>query len=110
VGASLIEDRKLYFEASPVSYATYEKSLGPYVLGQRTRPAFLLAWGTADDVNPPSQSENFLLALKQSGFSPVDTVVLPGAAHFWMSDPIDEPASYTAFLAPRLVRFLQRSL
>ena len=110
MGAKLIEDRKLYFEASPISYATRDKSLGPYVLGETSRTSFLLTWGTADDVNPPSESEAFLLALKQAGFAPVQTVVLPGASHFWMGDPIEEPGTHTGFLAPRLLRFLQRQL
>jgi hypothetical protein len=51
----------------------------------------------------------FVTALKQAGFF-VRTVIVPGAPHFWMRDPIDEPTSYTGFLAPRLVRFLQARL
>ena len=49
------------------------------------------------------------MALKQAGFF-VRTVIVPGAPHFWMWDPIDEPTSYTGFLAPRLLRFLQNQL
>ena len=59
--------------------------------------------------SPRSQSERFVTALKQAGFF-VRTVVVPGAPHFWMADPIDETTSYTGFLAPRLLRFLQDQL
>lgn len=54
-------------------------------------------------------SEVFVTALKQAGFF-VRTVIVPGAPHFWMWEPIDEPTSYTGFLAPRLLRFLQNQL
>ena len=50
-----------------------------------------------------------MLALNQAGFF-VRTVVLEGAPHFWVSDPIDETGSFTGFLAPRLLRFLQARL
>jgi acetyl esterase/lipase len=100
LGASLIDDRKLFFEASPLSYVTRDQS----------QTAFLLAWGTEDDtVDPATQSQTFLRALKQAGFF-VRPVILPGAPHFWNSDPIDEPSSLPGFLAPRLVRFLQGRL
>jgi hypothetical protein len=62
-----------------------------------------------DTADPPTQSESFLLALKQAGFF-VRSVILQAAPHFWVSDPIDETGSFTGFLAPRLVRFLQAQL
>ena len=49
------------------------------------------------------------LALKQAGFF-ARTAVVPGAPHYWLSDPIDEPCSFSGFLAPRLVRFLAERL
>jgi hypothetical protein len=33
-----------------------------------------------------------------------------GAPHYWLNDPIEEPASYSGVLAPRLMRFLQERL
>jgi hypothetical protein len=45
------------------------------------------------------------LALKQAGFF-VRTCIVHGAPHYRMSDPIDERGSYSGFLAPRLIRFL----
>jgi pimeloyl-ACP methyl ester carboxylesterase len=76
----------------------------------RNQTAFLVVWGTDDDlVDPHSQSEAFVTALKQAGFF-VRTVIVPGAPHFWMWDPLDEPTSFTGFVAPRLLRFLQQQL
>jgi hypothetical protein len=36
--------------------------------------------------------------------------IVPGAGHYWMNDPIDEPGSYGSVLAPRLMRFLAEKL
>ena len=47
--------------------------------------------------------------LKQAGFF-VRTCIVQGAGHYWMNDPIDEPTSYSGFLAPRLLRFLAEKL
>lgn len=100
LGAALVENRRLFFEASPLSYATRD--------GNQT--SFLLAWGTEDDiVDRQTQSEAFLLALKQAGFF-VRSIILQGAPHFWATDPIEEVGSFSGFLAPRLVRFLQARL
>src|SRR5881392_2760938 len=50
------DDRRIYFDASPLSY----------VSARNSGTAFFLAWGTADDiVDPATQSEAFLEALKQ---------------------------------------------
>ena len=51
----------------------------------------------------------FLRALKQAGFF-TRTCYVSGAGHYWASDPIDEPTSYPAVLAPRLIRFLAEKL
>ena len=100
LGARLIDDRRLYFEASPLGYASRGNN----------QTAFLLAWGTEDDiVDRRSQSEAFLRALKQAGFY-VRPIVVAGAPHFWSTEPIEEPGSLTGFVAPRLLRFLQEKL
>jgi len=100
LGTSLIDDRRIYFDASPLSY----------VSARNNATAFLLAWGTADDiVDHREQGEPFLEALKQAGHY-VRTVVLPGAPHFWIGDPLDEAGSHSAFFAARLLRFLQAKL
>jgi acetyl esterase/lipase len=57
----------------------------------------------------PKQSEAFLTALKQARFY-VRAVVVQSAPHFWISDPIEEPNSFTGFFVPRLLRFLAQRL
>jgi acetyl esterase/lipase len=100
LGCTPMEDRKLYFEASPISYATFANN----------KVAMFLSWGTEDDlVNIHQQSEAFMLALKQAGFF-VRSSIVQGAPHYWTGDPIDEPGSFTGFLAPRLHRFLLERL
>jgi acetyl esterase/lipase len=100
LGKSPMESKQLFYEASPFTYTTIE----------RNQTAFLVVWGSEDDiVDARSQSEAFVTALKQASFF-VRTVIVPGAPHFWMWDPIDEPTSYTGFVAPRLLRFLQQQL
>ena len=80
LGAAPHANRKVFFEASPISYATADKN--------STR--FLLVHGTHDDiVDPATQSTAFLNALKQAGFF-ARTVVIPGAGHFFVTDPVDD--------------------
>jgi acetyl esterase/lipase len=100
LGCSPMQDRRRYFEASPISHA---------VIGNN-KTAVYLGWGTEDDVvDYRSQSMEFLLALKQAGFN-VRSCVMHGAPHYWLSDPIDEPRSHSGFLAPRLLRYLAERL
>ncbi len=100
MGASPMESRQLYFDASPISYATFANN----------KISVLLAAGTADDlVDPKEQTYPFQLALKQAGFF-VRPCIVAGAPHYWINDPIDEPGSYSGFLAPRLLRFLAEKL
>jgi acetyl esterase/lipase len=100
LGAAPIENRRIYFDASPTSYVTSDNN----------STSFLLSWGTEDDVvDRVTQSEAFRTALKQARFF-VRTVVMQGAGHFWMFDPIEEDGSITGYLAPRLLRFLAEKL
>jgi len=100
MGCSPMEDRKLYFEATPISHATYANN----------HVAVLLSAGTEDDlVDRRGNTDVFLRALKQAGFF-ARTCIVQGAGHYWASDPIDEPTSYSAVLAPRLIRFLAEKL
>ena len=100
LGAALPENRQLYFDASPISYATYANN----------KTAVLLAYGTEDDlVDRKPHSEAFLKALKQAGFF-ARSCVVQGAGHYWLSDPLDETGSYTGFFMPRLLRFLAEKL
>jgi dipeptidyl aminopeptidase/acylaminoacyl peptidase len=100
MGVPPMENRQLYFDASPISYATFDKnSLGVF-----------LVTGTEDDlVDRKVQTDPFQLALKQANFF-VRPCIVHGAPHYWMNDPVEEPGSYCAFLAPRLLRFLAEKL
>jgi acetyl esterase/lipase len=103
LGASPMQNRRIYFDASPTSYATVEKN-------EKTRTRFLLIHGTNDDiVDPQTQSQVFLTALKQAGFF-ARSIVVPGSGHFWASEPVEEPGSYGAQAAPQMLRFLRAAL
>jgi acetyl esterase/lipase len=100
LGAPPAQNRQLYFDASPVSYATYANN----------KTGVLLVTGTEDDlVDRKAHTDAFQLALKQAGFF-VRPCIVAGAPHYWMNDPIDEPTSFSGFLAPRLLRFLSEKL
>jgi acetyl esterase/lipase len=100
LGKHLYDDRRIYFDASPLSHVTTRMNA----------TSFYLAWGTEDDiVDPATQAVPFRDALKQAGYF-VRTATVPGAPHFWSSEPIDAPSSYSGFVAPRVLRFLQEKL
>ena len=100
MGYPPMRDRLAWYAASPIAHATFANN----------DTAFLLAWGTQDDiVEPSSQSEAFLTALKQARFY-VRTAIIPSAGHFWITDPLEEPNSFPGFLAPKLLRFLAQRL
>src|SRR5262245_18865984 len=103
IGLSPMQSRRAYFDASPLSYTTIDKR-------DRTNTRFMLLHGTNDDiVDPATQGEAFLNALKQAGFF-ARRIVIPGSGHFWASDPVEEPGSYGAQAAPHMLRFLQAGL
>ena len=100
IGFPPARDRRAWYAASPIAHATFANN----------GTAFLLAFGTTDDiVDVPSQSQAFMMALKQARFF-VRTVTVPSAPHFWMADPVEEPGSFPGFLAPRLLRFFAEKL
>jgi dipeptidyl aminopeptidase/acylaminoacyl peptidase len=100
MGKSAVDDRILYFEASPIAYAPRS----PH------QPSFLLSWGTDDDVvDWALQSRPFVTALKQAGFY-VRTILMQGAPHYWIAAPIDEHGSFSGLFAPQLLRFLRERL
>jgi acetyl esterase/lipase len=101
LGAPPMQNRRVYFDASPVSYATADHN----------RARFLLIHGTADDVvDPATQSQTFQNALNQAGIY-VRRFVIPGAGHFWAADPFDgETGGYGATAAPTILRFLEGAL
>jgi acetyl esterase/lipase len=99
LGTAPHTDRKVFFEASPISYAVTSKN--------STR--FLLVHGTNDDiVDPQTQSVAFLNALTQARFF-VRRIIIPGAGHFFMTDPVDD-TSYGGIAGPKVLRFLAEVL
>ena len=98
LGVSPMKNRRIYFKSSPISYATIDHN----------RVRFLLIHGGRDElVDPPSQSGAFFAALTQARFF-VRRIEIPAAGHFWASDPFEnQPRSYGAMTAPRLLRFLE---
>ena len=100
MGASPMDDPRLYFDASPINHVTFANNgMGMF-----------LAVGTEDDlVNRRAHTDAFLLRLKQANFF-ARTCIVQGAPHYWLGDPIDETRSYSGFMAPRLVRFLKERL
>ncbi len=100
LGTSPLEDRRIFHQASPLTYVT----------SHANKTAFLLIWGTEDEVvDWHTQSWPFLTALRQAAYF-TRSVVIPGAGHYWMTQPIDEPHSHAAMLAPKLARFLKDQL
>jgi acetyl esterase/lipase len=100
MGAAPMDDPRLYFDASPINYATVANN----------QIGVFLSVGTEDDlVNRAAQTDAFLLRLKLAGFF-ARTCIIQGAPHYWLNDPIEEPNSYSGFMASRLVRFLKERL
>jgi acetyl esterase/lipase len=100
MGAAPMDDPRLYFEASPINYATVANN----------QIGVLLSVGTEDDlVDRRAHTDAFQLRLKQAGFF-VRPCIAQGAPHYWLNDPIEEAGSYSGFLAPRLIRFLKERL
>jgi acetyl esterase/lipase len=100
MGCAPMDDARRYFDASPINYATFANNhIGVF-----------LSVGTEDDlVNRRAQTDAFLLRLKQANFF-VRPCIVQGAPHYWLNDPIEEPGSYSGFMAPRLMRFLPERL
>jgi acetyl esterase/lipase len=100
MGASPMDDPRRYFDASPINYAIFaNNAIGVF-----------LSVGTEDDlVDRRAQTDMFLMKLKQANFF-VRPCIVQGAPHYWAGDPIEEPGSYSGFMAPRLIRFLKERL
>lgn len=105
LGVSPMQDLPRYREASPIIYATGDRRI------DRTALQFLVINGDRDVlVDPKTQSDAFLTALRRAGFSATQ-IVIPGAGHFWVSDPFENlPDSYGAMAVPPLLKFLREAL
>jgi len=99
LGAQPMANRRLYFEASPLSYANVDKN----------KPAFLVIYGTSDEVvDAGAQSQAFLAALRQAQFY-ARKIEIPSVGHLWVPDPFDDPESPNVYVTTRLLRFLERA-
>jgi len=104
LGVAPGQDRARYLESSPISYAALDRS------GDRSPPRFLIITGDRDPlVDAESQSDAFLASLTQAGFV-AKRVAVPGAGHFWVSDPLIGRHSFPAIAAPQVLRFLENYL
>lgn len=99
IGAPATEERRPYIEASPTTY----------VERRRNHTPFLLITGTEDDVVDRSQTDDFLLTLRQAKFY-ARRVVVQGAGHFFESEPLDEPFSRSLQVSGPLLRFFDEFL
>ena len=99
LGCTPMDDRKLYFDASPMSYA----------LRAKNQTSFLLTHGTQDDVVDRIQTDAFHDALKIAGFF-TRKLIIQGAGHYAVQEPFDAPRSYSAYLLPRVIKFLQERM
>jgi acetyl esterase/lipase len=99
IGVPPMKDRGIYFDASPAAYATVD----------RNRTRYLLLHGLEDDIVDPKQATGFLNLLKQAGFN-ANIILVPGAGHAWINEPVDEPSSFSGQVAPRVLRFLKAAL
>ena len=100
MGCTPFDDQAAFFLASPLRQITYG----------RNSLKTLLIWGDADRDVLPAQSEAFARALRQAGFF-VRTQSVPGAGHFWFSEEAPgEPGSFSATVAPLLLKFLKQHL
>ncbi len=96
LGCAPTENRRLYFDASPMSYA----------IKSNNKTSFLLTHGTEDDVVDRIQTDAFHDALKGAGFY-TRKLIVQGAGHYATQEPFDAPRSYSGYLLPRVVKFIR---
>jgi acetyl esterase/lipase len=96
MGFAPMDDRRAYFDASPISH----------VERRNAGSSFLLVHGGEDDVVDRSQTDAFHFALRLAGFY-TRRLIAGSAGHYFMHEPMEDPASGSGWLAPRVLRFLQ---
>lgn len=99
LGCAPSDNRRLYFDASPLSYA----------IKANNATSFLLTHGTEDDVVDRIQTDAFHEALKGAGFY-TRKLIVQGAGHYATQEPFDAPRSYAGYLLPRAVKFLRERM
>jgi acetyl esterase/lipase len=96
LGSSPVAAPELYRLASPEAYVR---------TGMHAAPV-LVTFGTTDTIVDPAQTTRFVAALCAAGV-PVSQLPVPGAGHHWFSlQPLDDPATFTAGIAPAVTSFL----
>ena len=99
LGGSPSNVRRRYYEASPLFHASEQNASGT---------KWLIAWGTHDEISPPEEHSIALADELSLAGALVRLVPLVGAPHFWGLDAdVDEPGSYGAQMAARLLAFLR---
>jgi acetyl esterase/lipase len=83
LGRSPMEDRRAYFEASPISHVSLQRRKLPVFLGV----------GLQDEVVPSSQTDAFALALSQANFY-VRKYTAADAGHFWLNEDLQNENSH----------------
>ena len=99
LGCTPMDDRNLYFAASPLSHA----------IRGNCHTSLLLTHGTEDDVVDRIQTDEFHDALKMAGFY-TRKLIVQGAGHYAVQEEFDAPRSYAGFLLPRVLRFLRERM
>ncbi len=100
LGATPIDNPRLYFDASPMSHVTRAAA----------QLKVQLIYGDHDHDIDCAQSLAFAQRLRQAG-AQVACVPVLGAGHMWFSaEDMTEPTSHCAFAAPRLLAFLKQAL
>jgi acetyl esterase/lipase len=101
LGGSPMTARERFYDASPLYHASDQNA---------ANTAWLVSWGTRDDVVEPKQSVVFAEHLKRAN-AVVRTAPIEGAGHFWVSETnVDTPGVYANQFAPRLLGFLSTYL
>ncbi len=99
LGGTPLDQRRRYYEASPVFHASAANAKG-------TR--WLITWGERDEVVPPAANSEALVRELQLAGALVRVAPIPGAGHFWyMEGEVMEPGTISAQFAPRLLGFLR---
>lgn len=99
LGGTPFDERRRYFEASPIFHASTANARGT---------KWLLTWGTHDEVAPPESQSIAMAGQLQMAGALVRLCAIPGAAHFWyMEGEVESPGSYNAHFASRLLGFLR---
>ena len=98
MGAAPMDDPRLYFDASPINYATFANN----------QIGVLLAWGPRTTWSTGAQTDAFLM--NQAGEFLRAPCIVQGAPHYWLNATRSRNRRAIPAFSPRLVRFLKERL